>query len=185
MRQGRRGQLRDHPRIVVVGTSGSGKTTLARQLATMLDRTHIELDVLHWGPDWTQRTDFHDRVNVAIGAEEWVLDGNYKPVRDQVWGRATGVVWLNYSFQVVFYRAFSRTVRRVVSRESLFAGNRESFRGSFLHKDGIPWWVIRTWHRRRREYPALFREPRFQHLELFELTSPGQAAALLGAGSGT
>ncbi len=39
-------------RIVVIGTSGSGKTTLARELAGRLNVPHIELDALHWKPNW-------------------------------------------------------------------------------------------------------------------------------------
>ncbi len=97
-------RLRDHPRIAVVGTSGSGKTTFARELAGLLDRAHIELDALHWGPNWTVRPDFPERVRVAIAADEWVVDGNYRAVRNEVWGRASAIVWLNFHFRVVFYR---------------------------------------------------------------------------------
>jgi hypothetical protein len=128
-----------------VGTSGSGKTTFARQLAGLLNRTHIELDALHWGPNWTARADFRELVSAAIGEDTWVVDGNYRAVRNDVWGRATAIVWLNYPFHVVFHRALARTVWRLVFREVLYAGNRETFRGAFLEGDGIPWWVIRTY----------------------------------------
>jgi adenylate kinase family enzyme len=171
--------LRDHPRIAVIGTSGSGKTTFARQLAGILDRTHIELDALHWGPNWTARAEFLELVRVATSADRWVVDGNYRTVRDQVWGRATAIVWLNYPFGVVFRRALARTIRRLVSRERLYSENRESFRGAFLQPDGIPWWVIRTYRKRRREYPVVLSEPCFRHLEVFELKSHQQAVALL------
>jgi adenylate kinase family enzyme len=171
--------LRGHLRIVVVGTSGSGKTIFARRLAQILASNYIELDALHWGPNWTVNPDFRLRVGEAVSADKWVVDGNYGSVRDQVWGRATAIVWLNYPFHVVFCRALWRTVRRLVSGELLYAGNRESFRGAFLERDGIPWWVIRTFRKRRREYPLLFSQPRFQHLELFELNSHAQTVALL------
>src|SRR5688572_5952848 len=136
--------LRDQPRIVVVGTSGSGKTTLARRLAEMLGRWHIELDALHWGPNWTPRPEFAELVEEAIAHDAWVLDGNYSKVRDAVWQRATALVWLNYSFPVIFYRALSRTLKRILDQQQIHNGNRESFRVAFLEKDGIPWWVIRT-----------------------------------------
>jgi hypothetical protein len=72
------------------------------------------LDTSHWGPDWTIRTVFEQRVAQAIEGEAWVLDGNYQSVRNSVWVRATAIVWLNFSFPVVFSRAMSRTLRRIV-----------------------------------------------------------------------
>jgi len=39
-------------RIAVVGVTGCGKTTFAAALAAALDLAHIELDALHWEPDW-------------------------------------------------------------------------------------------------------------------------------------
>ena len=39
-------------RILIIGSSGSGKTTLARQLADMYQLAHIEMDRLHFGPDF-------------------------------------------------------------------------------------------------------------------------------------
>jgi len=172
-------KLRNHPRIVVVGTSCSGKTTFARSLAEKLGRQHIELDALYWGPGWSPNPEFTDLVRAALEGETWIIDGNYSRVRDHIWERATALVWLNYAFPVVFGRALARTVRRMVSGEPLFAGNRESFRGAFLSRDGIPWWVIRTYRRRRREYPALLREPRFGHLAVLELRCQADAMALL------
>ncbi len=163
----------------MVGTSGSGKTTFARRLAQVLGRDHIELDALHWGPDWTPRPEFPDLVRAAVAAETWIVDGNYRGVRDLVWGRATAIVWLNYPFRVVFGRALARTIKRVVTREALYSGNRESFRGAFLDREGIPWWVFRTFRSRRREYPVLLREPQFRHLAVVELHSEAQALAVL------
>ncbi len=39
-------------RVSVVGTSCSGKTTFAKNLARLLNIEHIELDAIHWLPDW-------------------------------------------------------------------------------------------------------------------------------------
>ena len=39
-------------RIAVIGVTGSGKTTLAQNLAELLGLVHIELDAIHWGPNW-------------------------------------------------------------------------------------------------------------------------------------
>lgn len=168
-------------RVVVIGTSCSGKTTLARALANRWNVPHIELDALHWQPYWTPRplAEFRALTEAAITAERWVLDGNYGKVRDIVWGRATTVIWLNYPFHVVFGRALSRTVKRVLFREELYSGNRETFRLAFLSRESILWWVITTYHRRRREYPALFKQPNYAHLKVIELHAPAEVRRLI------
>jgi adenylate kinase family enzyme len=150
-------------------------------LSHALGLPHTELDVLYWGPDWTPRPpeEFRSRVEAAVAAPSWIVDGNYSVVRDLVWGNATTVVWLNYPFSLVFPRAVGRTLRRIVTREPLFADNRESL--SIIDPEWIPWWVLRTFWRRRREYPLLFRQPEFSHLEVLEFTRPIQAERLVRA----
>jgi len=68
---------------VVVGTSGSGKTTFARRLAAGLGIPHVELDALHWEPEWTEATDevLRARVAEATAQDAWVVDGNCSRVR--------------------------------------------------------------------------------------------------------
>ncbi len=161
-------------RVVVVGTSGSGKTTLARQLAAQLNCPHVELDALYWLPGWDEAPDdlFRERALAALVGDCWTTDGNYSKVRDIVWGRADTVVWLDYSFPLVFWRIFKRTVWRGISRQELWGtGNRENLLRMFT-RDSMLWWVIRTYRRRRREYPALFRQPQFAHLNIVILRSP-------------
>lgn len=169
--------LRDYQRIAVVGTSGAGKTTFARRLAAALDCPHIELDRYHWGPNWSIRTDFVQNVNHAVEGDTWVLDGNYHSVRSSVWSRATAIVWLNFSFPVVFGRALGRTIGRIITREVVY-DSRETWR-SAMAADGIPRWVLRTYWKRRREYPMLFASSEYRHLRIFEVRSPRSAAALL------
>jgi adenylate kinase family enzyme len=173
-------------RVVVVGTSGSGKTTFAKSLARCVNVPHIELDALNWGPNWTERPaeEFHAGVTEAMAAPAWICDGNYSRVREMLWQRATTLVWLNYSFPVVFYRAVHRTVTRAISRERLYSGNRESLR-QIVDPDWIPWWVIRTFRRRRREYGALLKSRRFEHLQVMEFRKPRDAEEfLLASGYG-
>jgi adenylate kinase family enzyme len=169
--------LRDHPRIVVVGTSCSGKTTFARALAKILGRPHIELDALHWGPNWSYMLDFVDAVASGVAADEWIVDGNYRRAGHVVWPRASAAVWLNYPFPLVFGRSLARTVGRILSGELVYSGNRETFRKAFLSFDGIPWWVIRTYRHRRREYPRFFMDR--PHIQVFEYRSPREAARAL------
>jgi adenylate kinase family enzyme len=170
-------------RYVVVGTSGSGKTTLARRLAQRLEIPHVELDALHWDPNWTPvpREVFCERVTRALGGETWTTDGNYSAVRETIWRRADTVVWLDYSLPVILWRITSRTIRRVVTREELWNENRERFSTSFLSRDSIILWSLQTYRRRRREYPLLFAQPKFAHLKVVHLRSPAEARQWVNA----
>jgi adenylate kinase family enzyme/ActR/RegA family two-component response regulator len=176
-----RGVAMDLRRVAVVGTSCSGKTTFAAALASRLQVPHIELDALHWRPGWVPapREAFRQAVAAATSADRWVSDGNYGGVRDVVWGRATAVIWLDYPFATVLRRALYRTARRVLLREQLYSGNRETFRRAFLSRDSILWWVVTTWGRRRREYPELFEQAASAHLEVVVLGSPRDADSFL------
>jgi adenylate kinase family enzyme len=168
-------------RVIVIGTSCSGKTTLARRVAEVIGSPHIELDSIHWGPNWTEApTDaFRAAVLERVQDRSWVVDGNYSRVQDIVWPRATDAIWLNYPFPVVFGRALRRTLRRVLLREPLFNANRESFRSAFLSRESILWWVITTFRRRRRQYRALFADGTFPGLRLTELRRPRDADRLV------
>ena len=171
----------DLTRVVVVGTSCAGKTTLARRLAGILRTEHVELDSLYWGPRWTPRPDFIRTVQAVAERPRWVIDGNYSAVRDIIWRRSSAIVWLDYSFARVFSQALRRTARRIITRERLYAGNRETVRNALFEADGIPWWVIRTHGKRRREFPELFKCPEYGHAAVIQLSRPAAAAAFLVA----
>jgi adenylate kinase family enzyme len=144
-------------RINVVGTSSVGKTKMAAALASLLSVPHVELDALHWGPNWTEAPDeiFRERVSTATAGEEWVVDGNYAKARDLVWDRAEAVVWLDLPLRTILWRWLWRTSRRVARREELWSGNRERLSTQLFSRESLLWWILSTYRRRRREYPAL------------------------------
>ncbi|MBI2856316.1 MAG: adenylate kinase [Chloroflexi bacterium] len=169
------------PRIVIVGSTGAGKTTLARHLSRLLDVSHIELDALNWEANWiTAPTDvFRQRVWNALVGETWVVDGNYSAVRDLVWPRATALIWLDYPLRVLAWRLLRRTLRRTLRKEELWNGNRERFLAQFLSRDSLFLWLLRTYWRRRRNYPLLLEQPEHSHLEVVHLRSQGETRVWL------
>jgi adenylate kinase family enzyme len=172
-------------RIAVVGTTSSGKSTLAQKLAKRLCADYIELDALYWEPNWTpaEPVDFFVRVEEAIEAERWVTAGNYRLVRDLIWDRAEAVIWLDYSFPLIFWRLLTRTVRRAITQEELWSGNRETFwwHLKLWSEDSLFYWLFKTYWRRKREYPELFAAPGNAHLTVLHFRSPRAAEAWLEA----
>lgn len=168
-------------RVNVVGTSCSGKTTFAAALAARLGVAHVELDALHWEPNWTEAPDgvMRERVAAAVESEAWVVDGNYSVSRDLVWDRADAVIWLDFPLRIILRRYLARTRRRLRSQEEIWAGtgNRERWKNHLVGREGLLWWILTTYRRRRREYPALLG----QHPELavVHLRSPAEADAWL------
>jgi adenylate kinase family enzyme len=168
-------------RIAVIGTTGSGKTTLAHMISERLGVPHVEPDALNWEYGWKEApiAAFRQRVAGALSAEAWVADGNYSKVRDIVWSRADILVWLDYPLPLILWRLVGRTFRRVTAQEGLWSGNRESLRTALLSRNSLLIWALKTYRRRRREYPALIRRPEYAHLTLVRLRSPEATAAWL------
>lgn len=169
-----------HPlRINVVGVSGSGKSTVTRQLSAITRIPAIEMDALYWKPGWVDSTDgeFFPKLEQALEAEEWILDGNYSRTQPIKWRRSTIVMWLDYSFPRTLWQAVRRACKRSFTKEELWpgTGNRESFRKSFFNKDSIIWWSITSRARQRSRYFAAMEDPAYAHLDFIRLTSPRQA----------
>ena len=170
-------------RISVVGVTGAGKSTLAGSLADKLHVPHVELDGLHWEPHWTmaELAVFRTRVEAAVAADGWVIDGNYSRVRDLVWGRADTVVWLDYPFPLTFVRLLRRTLARVHSGEELWNGNRERFTAQFLSRDSLFLWALKTYPKFRTTIPAALASEPFAHIRLVRLRAPRDAQRWLAS----
>jgi adenylate kinase family enzyme len=159
-------------RIIVIGVTGAGKSTLAERLAAKLDLDFIEMDALHWLPDWKHVSDeeFRRRVDNATRADRWVIAGNYGLARDISWPRAEAVVWLDYPLWTVFWRLWRRTWSRWWTREVLWGTNYERLLPQFKiwsAEDSLFHWLFKTYWRRKRDYPRLLSQSKYSHLKVF------------------
>ena len=163
-------------RIVVIGTSGSGKTTLAREFSQALNIPHIELDAIHWKPNWVGRSaaEMKSLLDPLLEQPAWACDGNYQKVRDVVWGRADTIIWLDYSMTLTMSRCFRRTIARWWTQQELWSGNRETLWANFFTRDSLFLWIVQTWRRHRRDYPRLFKAPECRHLQVRRFRTPAE-----------
>jgi len=145
-------------RILVVGTSGSGKTMLVRNLAKKLGIKDIELDALFWKENWPQSepAEFGEKITKEIaGADGYVIHGNYNKAKDLTWGNVDTVIWLDYRRIVVLWRALKRTITRIITKEELWSGNRETFFNSSLAKDSIVAWAWNIYRKLKEQYSLM------------------------------
>lgn len=168
-------------RVLVIGTTGSGKTTMAKKVAAAINGTALDIDDFLWKPGWVQRPkeEMLAMLIEPLAKEKWTLSGNNRKNRDFYWSRADTVIWLNYSFWVVFSRLLWRTIKRVVTKEEVMPGCVESFRSQFLSKDSLLVWFFQTYWKRKKDYRQAIRSHKYQHLTIIEFKHPRQAKRFL------
>lgn len=168
-------------RVVVLGVTGSGKTTAGRRIATAIDALHIELDAQYWDPNWAESEPgvFQERVRQAIdGAERWVTDGGYaRHLWEITWVRADTIVWLDYPLRLSMWRLFRRSVRRIVRREVLWAGNRETVRAQFFSGNSLFLWARTSHAKYKASYPAYFARPELAQARVLRFRRPAEFEA--------
>jgi adenylate kinase family enzyme len=153
---------------IIASASGCGKSTVGRALAESLGVPYVELDAIHHQPGWTEldADELQHRVEPIVAGQRWVIDGSYRgKLGDLVLERADTVVWLDLPRRVWLPRLLRRTARRVVLREELWNGNRESLRNVFAGRDSLLAFALRNEGRRRQRYPrelARFRVARLR-----------------------
>jgi adenylate kinase family enzyme len=183
--QDRRRPVGRMQRVSLVGVSGAGKTTVGRNLAASLGVPFVELDAIFHQPDWAElpRHDFRERVCAALAAPGWVVDGNYSAVRDLVWDQADTVVWLDLPRRLVMRRVILRTLRRAITREALWNGNREPLTNFYRldpEENIIRWaWVKYATYVER--YEGAMRDPAYERLRFVRLRTPHEIDGFLAA----
>ena len=112
-----------------------------------------------------------------------VLDGNYNRTRDVKWRDVDLVVWIDRGFIRTLWQAVTRASRRAWHKQELWpgTGNRESFRRSFLTKDSIIIWTIKTWRSNRKRYQADMQNPQYKHIRFLRITRRQDAERLIAS----
>ena len=162
-------------RVIVVGTSGSGKTSFAAELSSLTGIPHTQIDALYHQPNWvsTPADQMLRQLRDIASGDRWIVDGNYTMfTREAVWPRAQIVVWLDYSLLTVMRRVISRTFRRLITRQELWNGNRESF-AFLLSKENIILWALTTHSANRRKYPRMVEA--FPNVAMIRFRNPREA----------
>jgi adenylate kinase family enzyme len=169
-------------RFSVIGTSGSGKTSTGRAIAERLSLPFLELDSIVHGRGWNEATDEEllRRIEPLLETDRWVVDGNYwRKLGDVVLERADTLVWLDLPLWLKLVRTFRRTAARIVRREELWNGNRESIRAAFIGRDSLFAWLIRSHRRERRELPDRLSRPSLAHLRIVRIRTPREVGRWL------
>lgn len=167
-------------RVAIIATaSGCGKTTFGRALAERIGVPFVELDAIHWQAGWREldARELRRRVEALVARDAWVIDGVYRgKLGHLVLDAADTVVWLDLPRSVWLPRLVARTIRRVVRREELWNGNRETLRGAVSGPDSLIAYALRTAPRRRQRYPR-----ELAHLRVARLRTPAEVAAFLAS----
>ncbi|MFE2884754.1 adenylate kinase [Streptomyces sp. NPDC059272] len=169
-------------RILVVGSTGAGKSTLARAVGERFGVPYHEMDALYFnGPDWAVNQSLTDDVRRLTSEPRWIIDSIGSPeVRDLLWGKADTVLWLDYPRRVIMPRVLRRSLRRTVTRESVFGGNRETWAGWFS-REHPAWWAWSQYARRRREIERRTGDPLFAPLTTHRFAQPADTEAWLAS----
>ena len=131
-------------------------------------------------------SEFRARVTSATEPEAWVVDGNYSVIQDITWGRADTVVWFDFPYLTVMARTIRRTLRRSLTREELWNGNKEPLSNlwSLKPEKSIVAWTATRHSVYRQRYSEAEADPRWVRLHFVRLRSQAEADAFLeGVGS--
>tara|TARA_Y100000590_G_scaffold326792_1_gene370954 strand:- start:310 stop:921 length:612 start_codon:yes stop_codon:yes gene_type:complete len=131
-------------KIFICGAGG--KSSLARSIQEKHGNVHIELDACKFLPNWKERTveEFRDFTVEKIKDSQgrWVIEGNYtEKLGNLILKDSKLIIWLDLSWEVVFWRIFLRSIRRCFTKQTVCGGNHETWR-QFFSRDSICWYYI-------------------------------------------
>ena len=133
----------------------------------LLDVPYVELDAIHHQAGWRELTaeELRREVEPIVAGDGWVVDGGYRgKLGHLVLDAADTIVWLDLPRRVWLPRLLRRTVLRVVRREELWNGNRESLRNVVFSRNSLILFALRNDRRRQHRYPRALADYRVARL---------------------
>ncbi|SED60905.1 adenylate kinase [Ruania alba] len=173
--------LRTARRVLCYGATGAGKSTMAAQLADRLGLPLHLVDELCWEPDWVPvgREEQDRRIRPLFEGERYVIDSVYSPQSPLALDRVDVIVALDYPRLVSLVRLMRRTTRRIVTKELVCNGNRETLRRALSPRHSILRWHFQSWRSKRIRMRTWHADPDAPPVLL--LRSPAHAVRLLEA----
>jgi adenylate kinase family enzyme len=144
-------------KILIRGVSCSGKSTLARKLSGELKIQRVEIDEIRWKRGWQCLAEetIAAELKPYLSEDNWIVDGNNRLLQQYIDFDYDFLIWLDFPFHLVVWRCLLRSFKRILSRETVCNGNRETFPRLFRKDSSMIYWVFKTFNSRREELRQL------------------------------
>ena len=141
----------------------------------------VEIDAVHHLAGWEPNPNFVADMTAALDIPDWVCDGNYRPVEEVVRGNADIIVCFDLPRRQVMRQVVVRTIRRFVTREELWNGNREPASNFFrlAPEENIIRWTWKYHGHRKRRMEESERTGAWNHAQVVWIRSHAEADAWL------
>ena len=135
-------------KVLVIGNGGSGKSTFSKRLSARLGLPLVHLDGHYWRPGWsaTPKEEWLLTVERLVGAERWVMDGNYGGTMRRRMEAADTIIYLDVSRVTCILGVLKRRI--FGKRADEIPGCRERLDLEFLK------WI---WNYPRKNRPTILR----------------------------
>lgn len=165
-------------RIWIVGPPGAGKTTLSKLIREKLDIPYYELDQYFWELDWVKKDKvlFINDVSKICGTNKWIIDGQYPQALNVIIKNIDTFIWLDINLFTVLYRVFRRSLKRLITQEVLWNGNKEKI--THVIGDFFPY-IIKTFNSGRAANKTLYGKLLARQINCYHIRSSNELDELV------
>jgi adenylate kinase family enzyme len=159
-------------RIAVVGPCCSGKSTVANQISGATGILSYDIDAYMYDNNWRFRAveDFSKAISSIVVTDKWIIHGNSRHVQEIIWARATLIIWLDFSLDILIWRVLRRTLIRIITARSFSGGKRESLGRVLFSTESILLRCLSSYRLWRAEYERVYPEWINRGLMVYRMT---------------